>query len=331
MIVNTIKTNKIAQLVLLFIGIVLLWGRNLIHPVTPTTIQPNTLLYPYLFGWLDNYTFLSTLLGLLCLLFQTYILYEMINTHKLSKSPLFIALIYFLLMSIYPPCLTLNPYLLANTFLIGSLNALFKVYDIKEPYQHVLNASSLLALASFFWTPLTGLFLALLATFIFYAINKWREWVLSFLGFLFPYILLWAILYLKNEMDFFQTLMKDNFQEILNLSSFHTMEMPIFFVGIILFMTISVFFTISHIKAIKIFQRKKVITMILFSFMMIPISSLHGNSLAMLSAFYVYTAYMIAQWILKLNNKTVAEISFILFILFILSSNFFYFINFSYL
>jgi hypothetical protein len=203
MLIRLTKSNYSAQLVLLVLLVLAFWVPNFIVLEPAEVVEPQTFLYSALFGWTKTHIVLAKILALLCVFLQAFWLNAIANTHSVSKNSIFVALIYIVLMSAQTGWQTMQPFLISNTFIIGAYWYLFKIYDRKDPYEFVFNASMLFALASLISTSLLPFGIVMVWIFLSYPINKWREWVIAILGFLFPFFVLFLWASLSENLEVF--------------------------------------------------------------------------------------------------------------------------------
>ena len=315
MLIRLTKSNHSAQLGLLILLILALWARNFVV-ITPTEIvEQQTLLYSALFGWTKTYIVLAKILAFVCVCLQAFILNEIVKAHSISKNSIFIALIYVVLMSAQSSWQTMQPFIISNFFILGAYWYLFKIYDRKEPYGFVFNASLLLALASLFSASLLPFGLITLWIFLAYPINQWREWVITIIGFSFPFFVMYLWASLTERLDVFS----DFLIPILNFSGLKKLvEMPlfvqIFIAAAFVFSLVGVGFMRFRAKNNEISQRKKIVAIKMGVFWIVATALLTSYSPVHLATLFIFSAFFIAEWFYKSKQQWLPELLFVGFL-----------------
>jgi hypothetical protein len=263
-----------------------------------------------LFGWTENYSVLAKLLAFGCVVLQAFMLSQLAKAHSVSKNSIFIALIYIVLMSAQSSWQTLQPFLISNFFIIGGYWYLFKIYDRKEPYEFVFNASMLFALATLFSASLLPFGLVVFLVFLAYSINQWREWLIAVLGFAFPFfmVFLWASLTENLEVfsEFSIPLIKfeglENFAETSLFSQ-------LFVLTILMISSVGMGFKLRSTHN-EISQRKKNFAIILGALWIVAIALFTSYTPANLATLFVFSAFFITEWIYRSSRQWVSELVF---------------------
>ncbi len=316
MLIRLTKSNHSAQLIFLCLLTLLLWIRNFIMPVSVEIVEPQTFLYSALFDWTKTHVVLAKILAFVCVFLQALTLQEVVRTHSLSKNPIFVALVYIVLMSAQSDWQTMHPFLISNFFIIGAFFYLFKVYDRKESYEPVLYASMLFALASLFSASPLLLGVVALLIFVYYPINKWREWLIVFLGFGFPFIVVFLWASLSERMDVFSefalsSVRFENIEKIIDVP----LQVQIFRLFILIVSLLGMVFMRFHAKDNEISQRKKIGAMILGVCWIAIISLTSPLSNVSIASLLPFFAFFIAEWLYRNEHKWFPEVVFYLFLL----------------
>ncbi len=126
-------------------------------------------------------------LGLLILLLQAFLLYFIFEKHDILTGRTYLpAVTYVALMSCSPALTTFHPPLLANLFLIWSLDSLIALYRNEDAFMSVFNIGLLFGLATLSYFPAIALAPVIwIGLLIFHPLNI-REWFIAFLGLLTP-------------------------------------------------------------------------------------------------------------------------------------------------
>ncbi|MDR2907476.1 MAG: hypothetical protein LBU91_05765 [Bacteroidales bacterium] len=302
MLIHLTKSNQSAQLALLTVLTIVFWLPIFWKNKPIAIIGPQTFLYSTLFGWTATYVVLAKLLAFFCVVLQAYMLNEIIRRHALSKNPMFVGLVYVVLMSAQSEWLTMQPFLLSNFFILAGFSNLFKIHDRKEPYDSVFNASFWLALAALISPSLLPFGMIICWVFLFYPINKWREWVIAIIGFIFPFFVLFLWASLANRMDVFAeyALPVWDFSGFENLFN-QSFSKRIFVVVVSGMGLLSAGFMRLRLKEKEISQRKKIIAMMLAAIWIIPVA---------IATSCLFFAFFIAEQLYRNERKWWVEIVF---------------------
>lgn len=203
MIVRIFKTNQVY--IYAFIPLVLIALR---WPVffEPAPFTPSGQL-PFLadfFSWLSNYPWLSVMLSAFVITYQAYLLSEMINEHRLVPySSNLTAFILAISYAVFAPQAWLSPVILSNLFSVMALKRILNIYHQGEIRGTIFRAGIFIGLAAVFYLPST--FLMLILFYDLYVIRSfnWREFTIPIVGWLAPFIYLFAWYFIKSETDIF--------------------------------------------------------------------------------------------------------------------------------
>ena len=318
MLISITKSNYSAQLALAILLALGLWIPNFFSDTSPQIADSPTFLYSLLFDWVQNHIILAKLIAFVCVMLQAFMLTELLRTHSLSKNPMFVGLVYIVLMSAQSDWQIIQPFLISNFFVIGAFSYLFKIYDRKEPYEYVFNATLLLALASLLTASLLPFAVVVLLVFLSYSISRWREWFIAILGFAFPFFVLFLWASLTENMDVFS----DFYVPLTALDTFWRMpaiavSMQIFIPIVFLLTVAGLGFSRFQVKYNEISQRKKNTAIMLgllwtFGVMMALSQSVFPLYLATV---FIFSAFFIVEWLCQSRRKWLPELMLYVFIL----------------
>ena len=192
------KSSFFVQYLMIGLGALILWGGAMINP--PSMPQPLGFVpfYSFLFNGLSTYPHIAVMAGWIILISSAFILNELISGSDLVQKNSSLAGFFVLLMSFYPPYLTLNPMLFCCFFLLIILRQLLFSYHREEPFDLVYSAGFFAAIGSFFYFPFIFFYGMILFSFLFFREAGWREWISSLLGFLTPFSFL-SLYYFWND------------------------------------------------------------------------------------------------------------------------------------
>ena len=193
----------------------ILWIPALVQPLPHAVPAISGPLYTVIADWLRDYPFVSVLTALLLVVIQAFLFHILLSANDLVPRDSFIdAIIFLVLTSWNPAMLYLHPALPAGIFILLSLYMLMRMYGQSDPYQYVFTSAFSIAVASLFYQPAIYLAAGLWISLLTYRIAGWREWFISVIGLLLPFIYLVSYYYWQGTLD-------QGFQATLNAIKLH--------------------------------------------------------------------------------------------------------------
>ncbi len=185
---------------LLFLAVAsLFWLPAIMDPGPPMHIPSEGPLYTLLSQWLTGMPVFSVCFALLMVLVMCIFLYAICSSNDLVTRENFLpAILYMVLLSWNASLLVLHPLLPAGILAMISVYTLMRMYGQQDPYRQVFTATACIAVASLFYMPAMYLLFMVWFSFLSYRISGWREWLITLIGFLFPFIYL-ASWYFWND------------------------------------------------------------------------------------------------------------------------------------
>jgi hypothetical protein len=166
-----------------------MWIPAFITPVVPIRTPADGPLYNLLLSWVLPHTLLAVAIALILVVMQAFTLFYVYQSNGFfGRSNFLAAIIILLAYSWNANYLTLHAVLPATLFIILALNSIMKMYGQPGAYQHVFIASFSIGIASLFYIPLAYLLLMIWFTLITYRISTWREYAVSIIGYILPFI-----------------------------------------------------------------------------------------------------------------------------------------------
>lgn len=104
-----------------------------------------------------------------------------------------------LLVALNPMCLVFTPVIGILLLLMGVLYYIFKIYDSGSNQNYIINSSFILALGAIIFTPATLLLLYLLICMMILNVNRWRQWLMALISFLFPFLYLVVYFFITDQ------------------------------------------------------------------------------------------------------------------------------------
>lgn len=194
------RHNQSFTLVLLLVLILFLWMPTFLHPLV---IEYHGMPLYEAVEWLSFHSpYLSTSLAFLLLILQGIYINLLVSRYDLIiRSSYIPSLLYIFLASILPDFRSLNPALVALTFILLACDRLLAMYKQKSIDNLIFNASFLIALASLFSFQSIVFYCIAIVSMVIFRPFSWREWMISICGLVVPYVFLitWSIL--ANQED----------------------------------------------------------------------------------------------------------------------------------
>ena len=188
MIIRFLKSNNASALLFLPLIAIVIWVFGFFDPII-IPLKHAMPLYEMVAGIFINTPWLSTLIGLVLVISEAFLLNYIVNENEvLSKQSYLPALFYIVFMSNNKAMLTLHPLLFGNLFILFAAHKLLSSYRKDNTFSQAFDAGMLISVATLFYfpfivfLPLLGIGLIILRPF------SWREWLISFLGAAPPYL-----------------------------------------------------------------------------------------------------------------------------------------------
>lgn len=202
MFIRFFKSNNASSFVFLPFIAVAIWVFGFISPAV-LPVKHTMPLYELIAGIFVSLPWLSTLIALLLIISEAFLLnYIVTKNEVLTKQSYIPALIYIVFMSNNNAMLMLYPALFANLFLLFAVNKLLNSYRKDVAFSQAFDAGFLISIASLFYFPtiiffpLLGIGLLLLRPF------NWREWAISFIGVIVPYLFTITFYFWNGTLDY---------------------------------------------------------------------------------------------------------------------------------
>jgi len=317
------KTNQPAAYIAVTLTGVALWSFSLLKPI-PLDLPAGMPLYDLLLFPFANFKSLFIIFAFIMVLFQAFYLESIINSNDLRvKNSHLPSLFYLIIASSMPSFLTLNPVMLANLPLLFTVHLLFSSYRKDEAFSDVFDAGFLVAIASLIYfpaivfLPMIWIALILLRPFI------WREWVISLLGFLVPYIFALSYFFWFDRLGWF---VYEKLFRLFFVSFLHSAIPHAYYYYIAIIIPLLIFSLLEHFRLMQTGQIRiqKYLLLILWFFFF----SIGSYLLAPSWSFNHFTLLAIpvsvffGNYFLSINRNWIAEILFLLLLATILYGQF---------
>lgn len=190
MLIGFIKHNRAVSIVLLPVALISLWVFGFFHPVVPLTDHAAPL-YVLLIGEISRFPFLLTLTSAILILGEALLIYHIIEKNEITGTKSYLpSLVYIILMSLQPEMLSLHPIVIANLFMLLALHKLMQTYRKETAYSEAFDTGFFISLAALCYIPSLIFILLLWIGLIIIRPFIWREWVISLIGLILPWIFL---------------------------------------------------------------------------------------------------------------------------------------------
>lgn len=191
MLYRLFNTNTVFTIFIVVILTIVLWiPAFFVEPVTalPFPVSPG---YSFIVNSLGGIGIISGIISVVLVIMGALLLNSILDDYDvLPKNSSMAAFIYILIMSGSKEFVYLNPALFSNFFLILALGQLFRIYGKQDSFAPSFNTGFFIAIASFFYFPVVFIFLLVPLSFIIYRQFSWREWLISLIGLVLPYVFL---------------------------------------------------------------------------------------------------------------------------------------------
>jgi hypothetical protein len=324
MFIKLFKSNNPFLLVILLIFSGLLWLDSFINPIAVIyNTQFTTPFYNSILNLLYNYNLLSTIIAFALVFVQAVMINNIVTNNKLiAKNTYLPALFYILLMS-SPHSLSLSPVLISNFFLIFVLNNIFNIYDKKDVYQQAFSICFLISIASLFYLPSICFILLIWISFFVYNFLNWREWLISVLGLIAPYLFIATYYFWFDKLE----IIVNNY-----INFFYNLKIPSFEYNIYTYIFLSllailILFSMAKmvfmINKLVIKTRKFFVILVCFIILsLISVFFTDNSSITHLEISFIPISILISNYASLSKRNIFNEIIFILLIIVILLNKF---------
>jgi len=183
------KSGTFIQFIIFTILLAVLWFPAFVSPRLPVITPQDGPFYSLIAGGLINSPLLSVSMALLLVILQAFLLFYVYRSNGFfGRDNMLPAIILMLAYSWNSDYQTLHALLPATLFVIIALNSIMQMYGQHAAYQQLFIASFTTGIAALFYLPLAYLLLMLWFTLITYRVSSWREYAVSIIGFVLPFI-----------------------------------------------------------------------------------------------------------------------------------------------
>jgi hypothetical protein len=183
------KSGTFIQFTIFTVILVLTWFPAFVNPVLPVITPSDGPLYLLLVSWIQHFPSLTVSIALILVVIQALVLFYVYQSNSFFKRSNFLpAIIILLAYSWSSKYQTMHAILPAAIFIVIALYSIMGMYGRQAAYHQVFTAAFSIGIASLFYIPLAFLLLMIWFTFITYRISSWREYAVSVIGFILPFL-----------------------------------------------------------------------------------------------------------------------------------------------
>lgn len=316
MFLRFFKSNKPIMVFIIPIIAILVWLPNLIDP-SGISIK-NEFAMPFS-KWLNHFfankLILFHILAIVVNSTNAYLINRINNQYILIADRTYLPAFIYLLLSAFIVNSPFSLYLLINILLL--LIIIFRVYYVysdKNMLNIYFESSFLIGLGALFffnfWVIILFIWMSLMYLRQFY----WREYFMVILGFITPFFFVFAVYFLKDQLNAYQVFYENNF---ISVPKFTLALKNSVFYGTISFMfLLSVFSLNLNMNKKKIITRKHYKLFLWLTFIPVVAYLILPNITKELFIFSaVPLAFIYANFFVSIRNKWMREVLFFLFLI----------------
>jgi hypothetical protein len=151
-------------------------------------------MFDVFWGWLLKMPAISLFTGFSILILEAFTWNTFINRESLLKQSTNLPALFFIILSSCRPMqIAFYPSLLASLFLILAIRRLAESYKKEKALSEAFDSGFLIGIASLFYLPASVFLIFLWIALLSMRSIVWREWIVSFIGFVLP--ILFALVY----------------------------------------------------------------------------------------------------------------------------------------
>ena len=193
MIVNIFRHNQTTSIVFILSLCVFIWV-GISFGSSDMVEESSNFFYNFLISPIESSPLLQRFLLGILIFWQCMLMNRMMVQEKIiSTNSFYPALFYFLLISISPEIIHLNPTILSMLLLIIALTKILSTYLDKNAYSKVFESAFLISLAGLIHAPFIVFIPIVWIGMSIFSQAEWRHWILSILGIICPWYIMFSI------------------------------------------------------------------------------------------------------------------------------------------
>lgn len=202
MLIGYFKRSKTQGVFLLPFVVVVLWVFPFMDPEA-TQAQHAMPFYELLLYFVGDLPIILHIIALLLVVFEAFLVNRItVGQEILNTSTYLPGAMYAVFMSCCPQLTDVHPVLFANLFILLAIRRLFNMHRKEYVFSEVFDASFYISIATLFYVP-SFVFLPLIwVSLIVIRPFVWREWIISLIGFVVPYLFVCMYFYWIDKFDY---------------------------------------------------------------------------------------------------------------------------------
>lgn len=197
------KNNRFIPVFLIPVLAFLLWFKELDNP-NIVELRYAMPLFELLSNFLGFSLYVKAIFGIVILVISAFYFNYIIDHYNMLKKKTFLpAFVFVLFFCSSPAFLKFQPIIPAVLFVLFGLNKLMRTYRQEIDLSDFFDASMMISIASLFYFPTLFLFPLVWVTLVVVRPYVWREWAVSFLGVIIPYLFVFTWYYYFDTLDVF--------------------------------------------------------------------------------------------------------------------------------
>ena len=193
MIVRIFRHNQTTSIAFILSFCVFIW-MGISFDSSDMVKESSSFFYNFLIGPIESMPLLQRFLLGILIFWQCMLMNRMMVQEKIiSTNSFYPALFYFLLISISPEIIHINPTTLSMILLILALTKILSTYLDKNAYSKVFESAFLISLAGLIHAPFIVFIPINWIGMSIFSQAEWRHWILSILGIICPWYIMFSI------------------------------------------------------------------------------------------------------------------------------------------
>lgn len=202
MFISSFKKNRVYLPVVMVFVTFVLWLDGFLYHSEISVSENNATLYEFFVRFLETNKLLNVIIAFVFLIVQSFLINNVVTSKNLVERYSYMpGFIYAVLMSSSFDMLSLHPVLIANFFLILSLNKILDVFTEDRIYLEVFNAGFLISLATLFYFPAIYLIILAVISLFIYFITNLRRIIAIMLGFFTPFFFIGLYFFMTDQLQ----------------------------------------------------------------------------------------------------------------------------------
>ena len=292
----------------------LLWINSFLWPVPIPEIPFPMPLYAFVSGLINTHLWLSQLTALSFLILTAF-LFARINTQfiLLPARTYLPGIIFLIISSLYPGMRYFHPAVPAVLCIMLAIGRMFNSFKQDGLSYAFFESALLISVGSMFYAK-AGLYLVVVwAGLVYLRSFRWREWIMSILGMILPYLLLIAWYYIDGQ-DLSQ-LWDSISQNLIPDAEYQYFIYPysIFLLSLVIVTLLASFRMMNMYQGLKVLVRQfSKVFFWLFLVTLILFSLVYTGSPGLILFMSIPLAFVMSSYFFSLRSKLVGEVIFML-------------------